>query len=389
MKSKIFLFLFSISTLLGDYYSDIGDKNFSQKNYKKAVDNYEKSKDKNKSKIRYKRIQCYINLGNNFSTIREYKTALYWYKKATILDKNIASMEISKVYEKLGNRYRKVHKYEKALQFYKKALQVRDKTLQQKIKDLTNLLEHRNNLANDTRKIVTKSSPAWTHCVGRLIIPTQLKFTSAKSYSKKRKNCSATLVNLTKEKDSQLIITAAHCLTQFNPQAGSLKFIIKGTSDEVFHRKASIEFQSNFNIKKLKTTTDFAILSLDKPISKKEVTPMILTKDPFYSLQKKSIKNFASLVGFSSDIAQYGSKLTYDPICKLKRHTKMYGASTCSGFKGASGGAIILSTTNDNKTYKHHFVGVVSHFRNKNYKNIYFAPHHLFFDKIEKISKGL
>ena len=361
----IFIFLLSQTTLFADSYSILGDKAFHQENYKEAIDNYEKSQDKNHSKVKLKLIKSYIELGNNYSSIQKLRSALAWYKKATLLDKNVASMEISLVYEK--------------------ALSIRDSSLEKKIQQMKRHIEHTSNLDNDTRKIVTESSPAWTHAVGRLIIPTKLTFISEKIHQKQQKNCSASLVNLSKNMDSSVIITAAHCLSEFNHKVGDLKFIIKDTKGNVIHRNAKIEFASNFDIKKLTTTTDFAILSLDKPISKTKVTPLIIQKNSFVTLQKKSLKNYASLVGFSNDIAKYGAKLTYDPKCSISSFHTMYGASTCSGFNGASGGPIILTTTKDNINFEYHFVGVVSHFKNKEYTNMFFAPHHQFFDTIEAI----
>ncbi|MGB3751923.1 MAG: tetratricopeptide repeat protein [Arcobacteraceae bacterium] len=391
MKSKniLFIFVFIVlivqTALFADSYSLRGDKAFHQQNYKEAIDNYEKSQDIAQSKVKVKLIKSYIELGNNYSSIQKLRSALAWYQKATLLDKNVASMEISLVYEKLGARYESVHNYTKALQFYEKALSIRDSSLQTKIQQMKRRVEHTKNLSNDTRKIVTKSSPIWTQAVGRLIIPTELKFISEKKYQKQQKNCSASLVNLSNNSDSSVIITAAHCITEFNGSVGALKFIIKDINGDIIHRVAKIEFASKFDIKKITTTTDFAILSLDKPISKTKVTPLIIQKDSFATLQKKSYKNYASLVGFSSDIAKYGAKLTYDPKCLISSFNTMYGASTCSGFNGASGGPIILTTTKNNIDFASYFVGVVSHFRNKEYTNMFFAPHHQFFDTIVAI----
>ena len=387
MRNKTILFLVLILQLItfADSYSDIGDKEFANENYKQAVSNYEKSQDRDKKIIKFKLLKSYIQLGDNFASTKQYKTSLYWYKKATNIDKNAASFEISKVYEQLGNRYESIHNYEKALQFYEKALSVRDKTLQKRIKHVSGLIEHKEQLKTDTRKLVTKSSPVWTHSVGRLISPTKLQFVNEKKYQTKRQNCSATLVNLETNKDSNIIITAAHCIQAFDKTIGDLKFIIKGSSGDMIHRIGNIEFQSNFDVKKLKKTTDFAILSLDEPISYNEVKPLIIKKTSFINLQKNSVKNYASLVGFSSDIQKYGAKLTYDPICQVKKYTQMYGSSTCSGFNGASGGPIILSTTDKKKKIQYHFIGVVSHFKNKEFTNIFFAPHHLHFQTIKKI----
>jgi len=110
-----------------------------------------------------------------------------------------------------------------------------------------------------------------------------------------------------------------------------------------------------------------------------------ITKYSFLELKNTSRFSFGSLGGFSSDIAKHGTKLTFDPKCELKKYTKMYGASTCTGFNGSSGGPIVMTTSNDNINFKYNFVGVVSHFKNKNFKNIYFAPHNLFYNELKNV----
>ena len=385
MKNKLFLLLIFVSTLCADYYSKAGDQEFEKKNYKRAVDNYKKSQNPDKNYLKLKLVNSYLKLGENFTKIKEYKKALHWLNQAEKLDEGIASMQISEVYEKLANRYARAHNYKEALKFFEKALNVRDKKLQDKIDKIKKLLDHQSKLTEDTRKAVTKDSPSWTHSVGRLIIPTKLQFINEKRYKTKNKKCSATLVNLVPNIDSTVIVTASHCLSKYDKTAGPLKFIIKNRKGNMLYRIANIEFDSKFDIKKMKTTTDFAILSLHEPIKTKDVKAMIVQKKSFGSLQKKALKNFGSLAGFSSDIAKFGQKLTFDPKCRIKPYNTMYGASTCSGFNGASGGPMVLTTTNDDKNFQYYYIGVISHFRNKNYKNIYFAPHHIYYDKLQKI----
>ena len=387
MRNSFLLLLLFGTSLFADFYSDLGDKEFQKHNYKRAVDNYKKSKHPNKNSIKIKLINSYLNLGDNFLKIREYKKSLYYYNQAELLNKNIASDKIAKVYQRVASRYEKAKNYPKALEYYKKALHLKSIKLEKKITSIEKKLSHQKKLNNDTRKIVTKNSPVWTHSVGRLIIPLQLQFINEKRYKIKNKKCSATLVNLDPYSSSSVIVTASHCLTNYNQKIGPLKFAIKNKKNHITYRIAKIEYDSSFDIKKMKTTTDFAILSLHKPIENKDVQAMVVSNKSFDHLANKSLNSFGSLAGFSNDVAKYGSKLTYDPKCKLSRYNQMYGKSTCTGFKGASGGAIILNTTSDNKNFQHHFVGVISHFRDANYKNIYFTPHHLFFDKLVKTIK--
>lgn len=385
MKSKLFLILFLVSSLFADKYVDLGDAAFVKQNYNSAIKLYTQSPLKNTEEVKIRLIQCYLRLGDNFLKIREYKIALKWYKKAQKLKSRRSLQKLSHIYELQGNQYTKIHKYKKALQLYNKALKLKNKKVIAKIKKINHILYHKSKLKNDSRRVVTKTSPKWTRAIGRLIVPTKLEFITKKRYKTNFKKCSASLVNLFGYKNSKVIVTASHCLTSYNKSAGNIKFIIKDSKDNMIYRIAKVSSDSHFNIKKLKTTTDWAILILNKEISKNEVQPFIVDKNSFRQLQKKYKYNFGSLCGFSGDIAGYGAKLTYDPKCKLKYYTKMYGASSCTGFKGSSGGPIVLTTSDDNIHYHNNFVGVVSHFKNKDFKDIYFTPHNLFYKQLKRI----
>jgi tetratricopeptide (TPR) repeat protein len=363
---------------------DQGDKYFLKKHYEKALLYYLQTNKETQTKIQPRIIESYLLTGDKYYKIKLYSKALNWYKKAAKLKNPSAIRKIGKTYEEKADRYKKKHKYKKALTYYQKAFEFQNKELNQKIDLVKQKLSHEKKLTNDTRILVTKDSPAWTHTVGRLIIPTKVEFISKNKLKKKTQKCSATLVNLDDGKDSKVIITASHCLGKHNPKAGQIKFTIKNKNGKTIIRNAKTRYDSKFNIKKMNTTTDFAILTLNKSISHKEVKPMIIKKYSFDTLQKVHKNNFGSLGGFSNDIAEYGHMLTYDPKCTLTTYSRMYGASTCKGFKGASGGPLIL-TTITNKIETYHFVGVVSHFKNQKFTNIFFAPHHFFYHKIKLI----
>lgn len=383
----LFLISFFFSSLLADKYIDLGDKAFVKKYYIQAIKLYKQSSDKKTLEVKFRLEQCYLKLGDNFLKIKEYEISLKWYRLAQKLNSKISIKQISKVYEKQADQYKRIHKYKTALMLYKKAQKLNNKNVNKKIKKINKVLNHKSKLIDDTRKLVTTKSPIWTNAIGRLIIPTQLKFITKTKYTNKFKKCSASLVNLPGYLESKVIVTASHCLTSYDKNAGEIKFIIKDSKDNMIYRIATIEDDSNFKAKRLKTTTDWAILTLGKHISTEDVNPFIIQKDSFEKLQKKYKYSFGSLGGFSSDIAKYGAKLTYDPKCKLKKYTKMYGASSCTGFNGSSGGPIVLTTSSDNIDFEYNFVGVVSHFKNKNFKNIYFTPHNLFYDKLETYIK--
>ena len=374
-----------ISSLYSSQLVNKGDKYFLKKHYEKAIQYYLQTDKSTQKKIEPRIIQSYLQIGDKYYKIKLHKKALSWYGKAAKLKNPSALVKIGQTYETKADIYTKKHKYEKALSYYQKAYEFKNKSINKKIDQVKKKISHKKKLKNDTRILVTKDSPEWTHSIGKLIIPTKLEFLSKTKYRKQNKKCSATLVNIRNNVDSKVLLTASHCLEMFNPKAGQIKFTIRDQNKKMIFRTAKIRFDSKFDIKKMKSTTDFAILTLNKKISFKKVKPMIIKKYSFDTLQEVYTNNFGSLGGFSNDIAAYGSMLTYDPKCKLSTYSRMYGASTCKGFKGASGGPIVLTTINDNKTPNYHFVGVVSHFKNEKFSNIFFSPHHLFYEKIKKI----
>lgn len=387
MLKNFFILLFSISITYSSTDIDKGNIKYIKQNYVEAIKYYKVAYTKNHPKARIKLIMSYIKLGDNFERIRNYDKSLSWYNKALKLKSHIAQSKISKIYEKQGNVYNRVKKYKKALNLYDKSLKLGNTKVKNKIKKIKKTLAHLKTLKNDTRKIVTKNSPPWTKSIGRLIIPTKLKFLTKTRYKTNYKKCSASLININGLNYSKIIVTASHCLTSYKKNTGKLRFIIKDSEGEMIQRTAKVYKDSKYSSKKLKTNSDYAILILNHAISNTKVKPFILDKQSFTQLEKNSKKSFASLAGFSGDIGEFGAKLTYDPICKLSYYSHTYGASNCTGFKGASGGPVVVTTidTKNNKNY--YFVGVVSHFKNKTYQKIFFAPHHIFYKYLLKSIK--
>ena len=387
MLKNFFILIFSYSLVVANANMSNGDLAYVQKNYKKAISFYKIEYNNHTPKARIKLIMSYLKLGDNFKRIKNYDESLKWYTHAKVLKSHIATKKISIIYEKQADQYYRIKKYKVALKLYKKSLKFGNRKVKNKIKTISKKINHHKSLKNDTRKVVDKNSPPWTKSIGRIIIPTKLQFITKKRYKTKYKKCSSTLISDSIYNDSDTLITASHCLQNYKENAGNIRFIIKSKSGKMLHRIVSIYKDSNFNIKDMKHKSDYAILKLDHKISIDEVTPIVVTSESFDKLQKKYKKHFGSLGGFSSDVGDYGGLITYDPKCKLKTYNHNYAASTCTGFKGASGGPMFLTTIDKNNNYRYNFVGVISHFKNKNYKKIFFTPHHIFYDDIAKALK--
>lgn len=359
-----------------------GDIEFQNGNYIKAIEYYKQSKIEDDKYLYIKLAQTYTRLGDNFSRIYNFEEAKKYYQEAIKLGGRLAKSKLSKLYEKEADLYYKGKKYKLALRSYMESKNLGNKSIEKKIKIVRKLVEHEEDLINDTRQIVTSSSPSWTHAIGRLIVPTKLTIEKNRTQTKIKK-CSASLVNFENIASSRVIITASHCLSQFDKNAGSIRFIIKTKENQIIQKYATIYKDSKFD-PKLKQRSDYAILILSSSISKSEVEPIIIDKKSFKTLQEEFKYHFASLAGFSSDIGDYGSILTYDPKCKIDYYNNLYGKSNCSGFKGASGGPVVMTVSKEKKNIAFFFVGVVSHFQEDKYDAIYFAPHHIFYNTVKK-----
>lgn len=380
IKSLLFISLFSYT--FANTNIDNGDFNYENQNYLRSIEDYKLAYQENHPKAITKLITTYLKLGDNFNTIQNYEKAIEWYKKALELDNNISTSKIARAYENQGDMYAKIKNYKIAIHHYNKAIELGKSDVTSKIKTLQEELNHQNNLKDDTRKLVTNDSPPWTNSIGRLIVPTKLEFITQKKYKTDFKKCSASLVNLDGYDSSNVIVTASHCLSEYKEETGDIRFIIKNSKNEMIQRFATIYKDSHFNEKKSKTVSDYAILILDEKISTKDVTPLKITPKSFLKLKNEYKYSFASLAGFSSDIGEYGTRLTFDPKCELNSYNTFFAHSNCAGFKGASGGPVVMSVSDDDIQYEYYFVGVVSHFLQKNFKNIYFAPSELFYDEM-------
>ncbi|MEA3513725.1 MAG: trypsin-like serine protease [Campylobacterota bacterium] len=376
----IILILFFIYNLLADSNLDKANILFKDKNYIEAIKYYKKT-----SNSKQKLIECYIILGDNFKKIKNFDRSIYWYKNAIKLKSSYAKEKLSLVYEKKGDEYFRFHDYKNSILFYKKGLKLGNKKLSKKVNNIEKLQKHQKKLTNDKRELVKDDSPLWTKSIGRLIIPTKLTILKNNKYKTKYSKCSASLVNTSLKYDSQVVVTASHCLKKYDKKAGNLRFIIKNSKNEMLERYAVVLKDSKFNIKNIKKVADYAILLLDKKIQNSDVKPIIVDKRNFLKLKNDYKKSYASLGGFSSDIAGYGAKLTYDPKCKLSYYNHYYGLSSCSAYKGASGGPVVLNVSNNGYRYNLYFVGVVSHFKNEKFNKMYFSSHDIFVDELIKI----
>ena len=380
---KFFLILLSIVLTLNAKIQ-IGNQYVDEQRYVKSLKDYEKSFTSGRIDVNNikKLVQSYINLGDSYYNIQGYKKAKKYYGEAYKFHSNLAKYKLAQTYEKEGDLYLKGKRYSKAYLSYKESKNLGNRSVKSKLNNVTKQLIHRKKLKKDTRKIVNKDAPKWTQAIGRLIVPITLKKSHGKIIKKAQK-CSASLVNFDDSDSSKVIVTASHCITHYDKNAGTMKFFINSKSGEMIQKFASVYMDSIYDKNRLQINSDYAVLILSSEISKKDVKPLLVPDKSFIDMTKEYEHSFASLGGFSSDIGTYGNRLSYDPKCKLQNYSSTYAKSTCKGYKGASGGPVVFNGSYDRRKYDNYFVGVVSHFKNGKYNQIFFSPHHIFYSYLE------
>lgn len=382
MWKSFFILLFSILFLYAETNIQKGDIEFAGQNYKEAVKFYKKALEKKEKKAKIKLTLSYLKLGDNFLRIQRYKSALEYYTLAKDLGSKVALLRLAKLYENIGDLYKKGKKYKEAYNSYNEAYILGNKEVKDKLQSVKNILEHYEKLSKgDSREIVDHTSPSWTRAIGRLIVPTKLEVLN-RGYKLSQKKCSATLVNFSNINNSKVIVTASHCLTNFNKKAGTIRFIIKDREGNIIHKYAKVLEDSFYNKDNPDRSSDYAILVLSSFIGKGEVEPLLIPNVGFTKIKDVAKYSHGSMAGFSRDVGEHGFHLSYDPKCELKRFNNIYAKSTCTAFNGASGGAVVMSASNDNENFRHYFVGVISHFRDDDFKSLYFTPHHIFLNKL-------
>lgn len=378
MLKSFFILLFSFSLLFANENIQKGDVEFAKQNYAEAIKYYEKAYEQKDKKAKIKLILTYMKLGDNYLRVQSFLRSKENYEKAKELGSRLAVMKLSKVYENIGDLYKKGKKYQEAHEAYGLSLDFGNKEVKDKLDEVKNILSHYEKLKNgDSRKIVDYDSPSWTKAIGRLIVPTKLDITN-NGYLVKQKKCSATLVNFSDIQSSKVIVTASHCLSDYDKEAGVIRFLIKDKQGEIIQKYAKVVVDSFYDEKNTDAASDYAVLVLSSSIDKSQVEPLLIPTQSFLEIKKSAPYVYGSMAGFSSDIGEYGSDLTFDPKCEFDYFSKIYGKSSCTAFKGASGGPAVINVSSDNENFQAFFVGVVSHFRDGDFNSLYFSPHHIF-----------
>ena len=181
----------------------------------------------------------------------------------------------------------------------------------------------------DPRQVYSAAAPQWLRAVGKLQVPGS-KYNSG-SREHLLEDCSATLVARVPGRPADTIITAWHCLAQYNDLSKPIVFTLLPGQPGTLQREAYRLADGGGMY------ADWALLRLRQSVPASEVAAMEI--DPGGADPARSI----AMAGYSRDegIGEGGRHLSFDPACLITARAPGSSASNCRAHKGASGGAVM------------------------------------------------
>lgn len=183
--------------------------------------------------------------------------------------------------------------------------------------------------ARDSRQVFSGETHTWLRAIGKLQVPGQRPIDGRTAHY--IEDCSATLVALPDRSTANTLITAWHCLERYGDLSRPILFWVTSVSGETLQREA-YRLQDGGGM-----YADWAILRLRDPIRSDQVAAL-----PIHP-QAADPERPIVMAGFSKDkgLGARGLTLTYDPLCAITAQNRDIADTTCTAFKGASGGAVV------------------------------------------------
>jgi len=181
----------------------------------------------------------------------------------------------------------------------------------------------------DSREAYTAASPAWLRAVGKLHVPGSRFRDGRREHL--QENCSATLVVSGARRRADTIITAWHCLADYDDLSKAITFTLlpdlPGATERQAYRLADGGGMH----------ADWAILRLYQPIATQQVQALAVHQG------RASAGREISMAGYSRDsrMGADGARLTFDRNCRITEQAPTASHSDCFAHKGASGGAVV------------------------------------------------
>lgn len=203
----------------------------------------------------------------------------------------------------------------------------------------------------DPRSAAGPDSPNWLKAVGKLDVPSQIQRNGdTENYIE---HCTATLISDAKYSDSNIIITAWHCLENYQDVSKDINFTIRSADNKTIMRTAR-RLSNGGDI-----DHDWAILKLSHPVGSKLAAAMAINKR--FNSETQVPYALITMAGYSSDdgLGQGGKALTYHAGCQTGKLIGAQLSSNCLVFKGASGGPVVLSVYGKEQ-FSHYLIGIIS-----------------------------
>jgi hypothetical protein len=186
----------------------------------------------------------------------------------------------------------------------------------------------------DPREIYGNKAPRWLQAIGKLQVPGSTYENGRRAHL--LEDCSATLVTSRQGIKADTIITAWHCLANYNDLSRPIQFVlVAGQTQEIEREAFRLADGGGMH-------ADWAILRLKIPIAAADVTALLIHPD------RATAVHTISMAGYSrdSELGDHGNRLTYHPDCLITVAARDVNDSNCVAYKGASGGAVVqLSET--------------------------------------------
>ncbi|MDC1174939.1 hypothetical protein OAT67_06075 [Bacteriovoracaceae bacterium] len=199
-------------------------------------------------------------------------------------------------------------------------------------------------IKNDPRKVFKgrndKKENHWMQAVGKAFIP---EFGDNDNGG----NCSTSLVTEKSGVDANIIVLAGHCLRKWfkNGQTNNEAEVTFTTLDGV---KVKRKFSgSDVILRKYSTDyDDYAIVKLDKPISRNVIKPLIASNQRLGYLMEENPNLELMTAGYHGDkdpkFGNSGKNLTYQKCKEMNAYiSHKYIGTTCVSYRGGSGSPLV------------------------------------------------
>ncbi len=181
----------------------------------------------------------------------------------------------------------------------------------------------------EQRSVYSEQSPVWLSAVGKLEVPGNRYVNGRRKHH--REDCSGTLMASGTGRQADLVLTAWHCLENYDDLSRAIVFTLRPNSDQPIQRQAYRVADGGG------MHADWALLKLYRPVDETEVPG--LPPNPGKADTDRPI----TMAGYSGDdgLGEGGTTLTYHSGCRVIQQQLRESESDCQAYKGASGGAVI------------------------------------------------